>query len=750
MRRALLLAPVALGALGALGACAACSRDTRNTAENSGDAGLVAHPGSAGSALSATATGVTAQSIARAEDARDGGAIPETVLREPNTATRRLAARAWARIGDATSLLRLDALLGDVDDEVATWAAYGLGFHCRARKTEIARALSARVGTLDGNDTPTRTALREVLRSVGRCDGDGGESLLTQALIRTGNERASVRAAAALGLGEIATRRRTLGAASVGALLEAVDARPVLGEALFALSRAEMPETLRGRAAGIIKKAVNERGPYRLFAIRMLARLDADPAETLRAIAADKDSTMAERVDAARGLAASEKGRDAAAELLTELLPKSDPLEALAFGTPTYALVSTLLASLGADPSHKAEGVLRTVNALTVPDAPKPLARRIDTLRCRAGVTLARGNYENDAVKKCAPEGTYARERARLDSALQRPVTGDRRAVWLAAAKSADRRLREAALEALGAHAELGDAGKKALIEALDAASEPGVVATAAETLFAHPEHAMMLSHRARRAALDPRAPLPTADPERELDPDVARAMRAALARPYAPDHVELRVALVDAGAALRLPAAKEAAEHDCKSANITVRDHAERALGALGIRGVTCTRAEGDSGRDTPAPELTKIPYTHEATLVLTTDAGELRVHLDPALTPITAARVASLGEAGFYKGIVVHRVVPGFVVQFGDPQGDGSGGSGTPLRCETSPRPFEPLAVGMALAGRDTGSSQLFVTLSRTPHLDGAYAIIGRAEGDWNAVAEGDVIQDARVVSP
>ena len=58
----------------------------------------------------------------------------------------------------------------------------------------------------------------------------------------------------------------------------------------------------------------------------------------------------------------------------------------------------------------------------------------------------------------------------------------------------------------------------------------------------------------------------------------------------------------------------------------------------------------------------------------------------------------------------------------------------------------PDDPL-VGVALAGRDTGSSQIFVTLGRTPHLDGEYAWVGRAEGDWSAVAEGDVIRAVRV---
>ena len=53
----------------------------------------------------------------------------------------------------------------------------------------------------------------------------------------------------------------------------------------------------------------------------------------------------------------------------------------------------------------------------------------------------------------------------------------------------------------------------------------------------------------------------------------------------------------------------------------------------------------------------------------------------------------------------------------------------------------------MGIAIAGKDTGSSQLFVTLARVPHLDGEYARVGRAEGDWWAVAEGDAIRSAQV---
>ena len=143
------------------------------------------------------------------------------------------------------------------------------------------------------------------------------------------------------------------------------------------------------------------------------------------------------------------------------------------------------------------------------------------------------------------------------------------------------------------------------------------------------------------------------------------------------------------------------------------------------------------------------------DAKIVFKTDAGvELTVFLEPELSPITATRIASLVKSGFYKGIVVHRVVPGFVVQLGDPDGDGYGGAGTSLRCETSPVPFGLLDVGMALAGRDTGSSQFFVTLSRTPgevrtatadageHTDEVLAEIGYSDAEIKELRAAQVV--------
>jgi cyclophilin family peptidyl-prolyl cis-trans isomerase len=82
-------------------------------------------------------------------------------------------------------------------------------------------------------------------------------------------------------------------------------------------------------------------------------------------------------------------------------------------------------------------------------------------------------------------------------------------------------------------------------------------------------------------------------------------------------------------------------------------------------------------------------------------------------------------------------HRVVPDFVVQAGDPRGDGWGGPGYALRDEINRLRYQRGAVGMALSGPDTGGSQFFVTLSPQPHLDGGYTVFG-------AIVDGEALLD------
>ncbi len=131
-------------------------------------------------------------------------------------------------------------------------------------------------------------------------------------------------------------------------------------------------------------------------------------------------------------------------------------------------------------------------------------------------------------------------------------------------------------------------------------------------------------------------------------------------------------------------------------------------------------------------------------------TERGSFRLELAVAEAPLTVRSFAALARERFFDGLLFHRVVPDFVVQGGDPRGDGSGGPGYAIRDEINPLPYVRGAVGMALSGPDTGGSQWFVTLSPQPHLDGGYTVFGRvSEGleVLDAIEQGDRIESVRV---
>ena len=122
---------------------------------------------------------------------------------------------------------------------------------------------------------------------------------------------------------------------------------------------------------------------------------------------------------------------------------------------------------------------------------------------------------------------------------------------------------------------------------------------------------------------------------------------------------------------------------------------------------------------------------------VLLHTRRGVIEVHLNVVEAPLNVASFLDLARRGFYDGLTFHRVVPNFVIQGGDPRGDGNGGPGYTLRCEVGEKPYGRGIVGMALSGKDTGGSQFFITLSPQPHLDGNYTVIG-----W--VAQGMEVAD------
>jgi cyclophilin family peptidyl-prolyl cis-trans isomerase len=373
----------------------------------------------------------------------------------------------------------------------------------------------------------------------------------------------------------------------------------------------------------------------------------------------------------------------------------------------------------------RAGPALSRLAALGIEETPA-LRRRQVALRCAAAAVLAGRGSESAVLTRCDPDAKGRQGRLALLRVLGRgSLRGQRARLYRDLAAADDAVVRERALELVATHPELEAPGE--LVAAALHRKTAGDVATAARLVADHPG----------RVA----SPGTT-----DADAAVVKALGTALIAFARSPSIEVRAALDDAAGAVALLSAKPGLEADCRSDNPTLRAHAERALQKLGNREQRCTAFQPSAA----APrELDSIDFnlTH---VDVETESGTVSLELWPDLAPVAATRLVALAREGFFDGISVHRVVPGFVVQLGDRDGDGYGGvERPPLRCETSPAAFEAGSVGIALSGRDTGSSQFFVTLAREPHLDGQYALVGRAGPGWERLAEGDIVRKVTVRS-
>lgn len=128
----------------------------------------------------------------------------------------------------------------------------------------------------------------------------------------------------------------------------------------------------------------------------------------------------------------------------------------------------------------------------------------------------------------------------------------------------------------------------------------------------------------------------------------------------------------------------------------------------------------------------------------------GNIKVELDPTYAPITVENFISLAEDGFYDGLTFHRIIDGFIIQGGDPNHDGTGGSGKSIKGEfyangvDNPLSHKRGVISMARRGDsyDSATSQFFIMHEDAPHLDGQYAAFGVVvDGMWivDSIAKG-----------
>ena len=171
-------------------------------------------------------------------------------------------------------------------------------------------------------------------------------------------------------------------------------------------------------------------------------------------------------------------------------------------------------------------------------------------------------------------------------------------------------------------------------------------------------------------------------------------------------------------------------------------------------------TEQKMEATAEVQTPDTTKIPQAGQPEdpsnpqVIMETDSGTIVLELFPKEAPITVENFLKLVNQKFYDGLVFHRVIPGFMIQGGDPKGNGSGGPGWTIQGEFGARKHVLGTLSMArTADPNSAGSQFFICVATAPHLDGQYAAFGQAvSGAEVAVKISTVPRDAmdKPISP
>jgi cyclophilin family peptidyl-prolyl cis-trans isomerase/HEAT repeat protein len=673
--------------------------------------------------------------ILKAEDERRWDADLKGLLADANPAIRKRAALAVGRIGNEESVSALADLLRDKDTDVRAMAVFAIG--------EVEAA-------------------------------SGAEPLLP--LLKSANEPIVVRARALEALGKIAgalpreqePRRLELGAAIVEALKsEAASSdrlTAVLG--LTAVLRARpanagptIAKFLAHRDARVRADAGNTLARLRLNdgneQLRKLLYTDADPivranAARVLGITEDKlsfvslvkfavaDPDPRVRVSAIRSLALLKDVRGAEPLLIRgEVLTKGNLANRASETNEVLEIATTLGRLLALKDDKRAIAWLAATS-----DALKHKAPEIETALVRIAPSTYVGGLEADAKALAGNPNlvnwNYASGlAAALGEIAALPASVPNKAELAATAENT---LRGMLLYRLSPEGTAKDFSPlKSEITASDVLRAFAAFKSKdlAEILLKHFDDPDVI---VRGTAADLLGDLPPSEAN-------TRALIAAFPRTAKDPLNDAALSILDA-----LGKQKSAAANDAIKTALDSRDYLVRRRAVALLK----TNAAGDfSARiGTVQTRNTVADYRRalarvgkKVRAVVTTTKGSFTMELLPESAPLTVDNFVQLAQRSFFSRITIHRVVPNFVIQDGDPRGDGNGGPANhQIRCEINEVPYDRAVVGMALSGKDTGGSQWFVTHSPQPHLDGGYTVFGRVITGMDVVdniIRGDVIR-------
>ena len=665
--------------------------------------------------------------IVRAEDERRWDRDLGVLFSHKDPAVRKRAALAAGRIGNARSVEMLVSLLeNDSSEDVRAMAAFALG------EVESGAAVAALNAQLDPKtNSNIRARAAEALGKI------------AAALPKT--EEAVAKSA----------REAVLQALKFEAARRSAPDIQVIELALTAALRAR-PDG----AGAVIAEFLTYSDPIPAIAANALARLRAKDgnAQLLKLLATAKDPVL--RANAARVLGATEEA--AAFDTLNERAIKDeDPrvrvsaIRALASLKDSRA-IPTLLGSKAVSGNEALE-IATTLGRLAQGTAN---AQALEWLR-----------GQQKRFQNAAPEIEIALVRISPADYLKELDTGSAAGANAQRILLTDWRAASSLAQALGEIAGLPDTVKEKatfstraqeiLRSMLDYRNSPAVAKTTADV---HSEKAIPDVLRALAAfkpadladvlrkqlgESDVIVRATAADLIGELPPDAQNSEALTKAWRYAIEQDKLndaQLSILEALSKQKTATANELIKSTLYSGDQLIRTRAVRYLkenGAGDFSERVSVVATGKT-RDDYVRAVDRIGKTVRARV--TTNRGAFTIELLSEEAPLNVDNFVQLARRGYFRGITFHRVVPNFVVQGGDPRGDGSGGPGYSIRCEINEVPYDRAAVGMALSGKDTGGSQWFVTHSPQPHLDGGYTVFGRVVSGMEVVDElvrGDVIK-------
>ena len=140
------------------------------------------------------------------------------------------------------------------------------------------------------------------------------------------------------------------------------------------------------------------------------------------------------------------------------------------------------------------------------------------------------------------------------------------------------------------------------------------------------------------------------------------------------------------------------------------------------------------------------------QAAIIMLETSGQIRIEFYSEDAPKTVENFVTLASRGFYDGLTFHRVVPGFVVQGGDPKGDGTGGPGHTVKAEFNARKHARGTLAMARSQHpDSAGCQFYITYGPQPHLDGNYTVFGQVVAGMehvDGIKQGDRMRSVTIV--